>query len=144
MLNTDKRTSLLLWSSSVDKTFYKLLYKGQCYRTFHLGRLLALPANIRLGRKGLPGTNTLAYLAQLVNYNCNFLYKSCPLLYHLQPDICLFESGNPFWGGRLSTVDLLIKVACFVIKINNIFNLKTRRSTRVRTRRSTVLSLPPP
>jgi hypothetical protein len=27
----------------------------------HLGRLLALPANIRLGWNGLPGTNTLAY-----------------------------------------------------------------------------------
>jgi hypothetical protein len=25
------------------------------------GRLLALPSNIRLGRKGLPGTNTPAY-----------------------------------------------------------------------------------
>ncbi len=28
-----------------------------------LGRLLALPAEIRLGCKGLPGTNTIAYLA---------------------------------------------------------------------------------
>ncbi len=27
----------------------------------HLGRLLALPANIRLGMKGLPGTNALAF-----------------------------------------------------------------------------------
>jgi len=26
-----------------------------------LGRLLALPPNIRLGKKGLPGTNTPAY-----------------------------------------------------------------------------------
>ena len=26
-----------------------------------LGKALALPANIRLGWKGLPGTNTLAY-----------------------------------------------------------------------------------
>jgi hypothetical protein len=26
--------------------------------------------------------------------------------------------------GRLSTVDLLIKVACFVTKVNNIFNIK--------------------
>jgi hypothetical protein len=29
----------------------------------HSGRLLTLPPNIRLGRKGLPGTNTLADLA---------------------------------------------------------------------------------
>ncbi len=30
--------------------------------TSRMSRLLALPANIRLGRKGLTGTNTLAYL----------------------------------------------------------------------------------
>jgi hypothetical protein len=29
------------------------------------GRLLALPTNIRLGWKGLPGTNTLAYFKNL-------------------------------------------------------------------------------
>jgi hypothetical protein len=28
--------------------------------------------------------------------------------------------GNTYWRGRLSTVDLLIKVACFVKKINNV------------------------
>jgi len=32
-----------------------------------LGRPLTLPANIRLGWKGLPGTNTLAY-----NENLNY------------------------------------------------------------------------
>jgi hypothetical protein len=30
-----------------------------------LGYAPALPANIRLGRRGLPGTNTLAYYANL-------------------------------------------------------------------------------
>ncbi len=30
-----------------------------------LGYCLVLPTNIRVGRKGLPGTNTLAYLVQL-------------------------------------------------------------------------------
>jgi hypothetical protein len=46
-------------------------------------------------------------------------------------DICgSFESqilskpGNANWGGRLSTVDLLIKVACFVKEVNNIFDIK--------------------
>jgi len=34
------------------------------------------------------------------------------------------KPGNTNWGGRLSTVDLLIKVACFVKKVNNIFNVK--------------------
>ncbi len=47
--------------------------------------------------------------------------------------------GNTNWSG---TVDLLIKVACFVQKVKNIFNIKRTRSKIVSTRRSTVLSLP--
>ncbi len=35
------------------------------------------------------------------------------------------EGSNTNSGGRLSIVDLLIKVACFVKKENNIFNIKT-------------------
>ncbi len=34
------------------------------------------------------------------------------------------KAGNTIIGGRLSTVDLLIKVACFVKNVNNIFNIK--------------------
>ncbi len=34
------------------------------------------------------------------------------------------QAGNTILGGRLSTVDLLINVACFVKKVNDIFNLK--------------------
>ncbi len=30
------------------------------------------------------------------------------------------------WGGSFSTVDLLIKLACFVKNVNNIFNIKRR------------------
>jgi hypothetical protein len=44
--------------------------------------------------------------------------------------------------GILSTVDLLIKVAYFVIEINNVFNFKRSRPILVYTRRSTVLSHP--
>ncbi len=51
-------------------------------------------------------------------------------------------SGNANWRGRLSTIDLLIKVACFGTKINHIFNIKMRWSELVSTRRSTVLSHP--
>ncbi len=32
--------------------------------------------------------------------------------------------GNTNLRGKLSTVDLLIKVACFVTKVNDIFNIK--------------------
>ncbi len=56
----------------------------------------------------------------------------------------------PFWvparntnrRGRLSTVDLLIKVACFVTNVNNIITTKIRRPELVSTRRSTVLRIP--
>jgi len=34
------------------------------------------------------------------------------------------KPGNTNRGGRLNTVDLLIKVACFVQRVNNIFNIK--------------------
>jgi hypothetical protein len=41
---------------------------------FHLGRLLTLPANIKLDIKGFPGRNTPAYLASLSVSNGE---KSC-------------------------------------------------------------------
>jgi hypothetical protein len=48
--------------------------------------------------------------------------------------------GNTNWRGRLRTIGLLIKVACFVKKVNYIFNIKMNWSQLVSTRRSTVLS----
>jgi len=56
-----------------------------------------------------------------------------------------FANANialPSARGRLSTVDPIIKVACFVKKVNYIFNLKKSWSKLVSTRRLTVLSLP--
>ncbi len=53
------------------------------------------------------------------------------------------NSGNTNRVEKLSTVDPVIRVACFVKKENNIFNIKMSRSELVSTRRSTVLSLPP-
>ncbi len=38
-----------------------LLYSGVPERGVHLGRLLAVPTNTRLGCKGFPGTNIIAY-----------------------------------------------------------------------------------
>jgi hypothetical protein len=43
--------------------------------------------------------------------------------------------------GEGSVVDLLNKVAYFVKKLNNSFNMKRSRYKLVRTRRSTVLNL---
>ncbi len=47
------------------------------------------------------------------------------------------KTGKPNWRGRLSTVDLLIKVGCFVKRVNNICNIKSSSSKLVST---TVLS----
>jgi hypothetical protein len=52
------------------------LYYGTFYgRNFlsgasHNGRLLASPTNVRLGWKGLPRSNTLAYYKKSINYGC--------------------------------------------------------------------------
>jgi hypothetical protein len=43
---------------------------------------------------------------------------------------------------KLSTVDLLIKAACFVTKVNNIYNMKSSQAKLASTRRSAVLVLP--
>jgi hypothetical protein len=36
----------------------------------------------------------------------------------------IVEPGKTNWGGRLSTVDLLIKITCFEKNANNVSNLK--------------------
>jgi hypothetical protein len=43
---------------------------------------------------------------------------------------------------RLNTVDLLVKVACFVRMVSNIFNFKMSLTELVSKRKSTVLTLP--
>jgi hypothetical protein len=47
--------------------------KGPSFRS-----ALALFANIRLGWKGLPGTNTLAHYEKSVNYGCKKFYRIAP------------------------------------------------------------------
>ncbi len=54
----------------------------------------------------------------------------------------IFYSGNTDQSGRLSTVDLLIKVACFLTKVDKNFSVKMSWSVPVSTRRLTVLSIP--
>ncbi len=52
------------------------------------------------------------------------------------------EAGKTKWRGKFNTVNLLIKVPCFVTKVNNVSIVKSIRSKLVSTRRSIVLSLP--
>jgi hypothetical protein len=51
-------------------------------------------------------------------------------------------AGNTCWKERLGTVDSIIKIACFVIKENNIGRVKSCWSNLNSTGRSTVLSFP--
>jgi hypothetical protein len=55
----------------------------------------------------------------------------------------LAGAGNSYWRGRLCTVDLLIKVGCFVKQRKFSFSLKSSWFKLVSTRRSTVLTVPP-
>ncbi len=52
------------------------------------------------------------------------------------------KPGKSYWRGGLSTVDLLINVGCFVKQENKVSEWKGVDCKLVRTRRSTVLSLP--
>jgi len=50
--------------------------------------------------------------------------------------------GNANLGGRLLIIDLVIKIACCVKRISNIFTIKRNWSELVSTKRSRVPSLP--
>jgi hypothetical protein len=52
------------------------------------------------------------------------------------------NQGTLTEGEGSVSVDLLIKVACFVKKVNNVYNIKSSSYRLVITTRSTVLSLP--
>jgi hypothetical protein len=54
------------------------------------------------------------------------------------------EAGNANRRERLSTVDLLVKVARFVKEVDNLFIIKSSRSKLVSPRRLTVLPEPSP
>jgi hypothetical protein len=80
---------------NVPQTYKKILSRGK-----HAS-LFCLSVNEREGRKVLQYLTTIrpreAWLQQKV------------------------LAGSTIWEGRLSTVDLLVKVACFAKKVNNIF-----------------------
>jgi len=64
-----------------------------------------------------------------------FTSVSCPFKNYV-------KSWKSYRRGRLSTVDLHIKAACFVKKVNNVCVFKNSWYNLVSTRRSTVLCLP--
>ncbi len=56
--------------------------------------------------------------------------------------VVLLNAGNYHWRGRLSTVDLLIKIGSFVKLKKYSFSLKSSWPKPAKTRRSSVLILP--
>ncbi len=137
----------------------KLVYFLRMHRcNFNLG--------VYAGSPYWRGSLSTVYLLVLTNlehlfYNANTIYvktkqvtlirRSTVLCLPLQlvfPGSRIFvfgkmsdRSGNTKLGLRLSTVDLLIKIACFVKEVNNIFSIKRSWSKLVSTRRSVVLGL---
>jgi hypothetical protein len=93
------------------------------------GRLLALPANIRLGMKWLTVTSTLAYHG---TDGCNNIIVKATLP-------CL-EQGTPTKGRSLSTIDLLVLINFDHFYIQNIVYLFITHATLIR--RSAIQSVP--
>ncbi len=66
----------------LGKTFQpNLMFSGKAranpgveyQKALHLGKILDLPTNIRLGWEGLPDTNTVAYYKKFINYGRKIL-----------------------------------------------------------------------
>ncbi len=96
----------------------------------------------RRRRRHLPslpedGRNEVRYI-----YTADFVAQFCRAFLHCIIAHWSLKPGNANRGGRLSAVDLLIKIDCFVKKVGDIFNLKRSWSKLIITRRPTVLSLP--
>ncbi len=60
----------------------------------------------------------------------------------LELELLNVKAGKTNNKGKLGTVDLLIKEACFAKNEKNIFNINSNLSKLVSARRSTVLCLP--
>ncbi len=91
--------------------------------------------------KNLQGTNALICLfsSSMIADNRVEHLSSTPFKGRLCPRSKMF-SGNHHWRGRLSAVDLLFKIGCFVKII--VFSVKCYWSELVTTTRSAVLILP--
>jgi len=67
--------------------------------------------------------------------------------YPISISLIQVSSTNPRktnWKGNLLTLVLLVKLGCFVKKVNNVFNFKKNCFKPVSARRSTVLTEPSP
>jgi hypothetical protein len=79
----------------------------------------------------------------MVCYYAEFYHAECPILFIIMLIVVILSviMLSIVVPGKLSTVDLLVKIA-FLQNGKNIFNIKISLSELVSTRRSTVLSFP--
>jgi hypothetical protein len=85
-----------------------------------------------------PGANAIAYYSKVLISQKVLL--NLPGLFFRWIKTFL-RPGKPYWRGKISMVDLLIKKGCFVKKEKYSFSLKSSQSKLVSSRRSTVLIL---
>ncbi len=90
-----------------------------------LGKLLALPANVRLDWKVLPGANTPAFFGLIISkkekkfYNIDSCSKNCLILVRLlEKDMKMMwtDGGTHHWSGEtFTTLDFLSKLQLAIV-----------------------------
>ncbi len=59
----------------------------------------------------------LAIVSPIIFLTCLYIQ------FNLAECLLCLSPGNPYWRGRLNTLNLLINVGCFVKKVNRVFNI---------------------
>jgi len=85
-----------------------------------IGASLAYPMNIRLGWKGFSGNKRSSLFSLVVSEKKFYNFGVSSQTFQLSDHRKFIESRNPYWKGRLSTFDLLVKIGCFVKKKNTV------------------------
>jgi hypothetical protein len=84
--------------------------------------------NLHLGKRSQSHKfwSTAAFIIKTFRFECHGLFKVQISVILSKVVLMSGVPGNTDRSGRLSTVDLLIEVACFVEKVNNGCNFESR------------------
>jgi hypothetical protein len=108
-------------------------------KTLRRSTVPSLPLQIVFPGQGIQKSNCVNQKHNNIQNTYAVTLKTYVYIYDIDNRL---QQGILTEGGRLSTVDLLIKIGCFVKRYINIFNIKRSWSKLASTRRSIVLSLP--
>ncbi len=119
----------LVWNQLYDKRQFLFLFAKQTNPNQSNRRSMVqwyFPFSIPCYGHSVKNWTDEVALFQFVKFRFSDEKKFGISFYHFFPKIKITTtvSGNTNWRGRLSTVDLLIKVACLV-KVNNVWNIKS-------------------